>query len=153
MQQIAILEAEGSALRFQVQGEYNEDDIGAAVEGLIDLLDKRFAPFDPDEPDFSRHSDALPGDPDDAEPDDDAKGDPAWVEWGTRGRHKQRLGAYEMIISRHEDDEDDDPAEEDDPSGQCSEDEISCGPGSWGALERAGPGCDLSDPGGGDNGY
>lgn len=38
--------------------------------------------------------------------------------------------------------------EDDDPGGQCSEDEISCGPGHWGGYyQRAtGPGCPLGDP-------
>lgn len=43
-----------------------------------------------------------------------------------------------------------DPPEEDDPSAQCSEDEISCGPGQKGGLwlRDSGPGCPLSDPAG-----
>ena len=42
-------------------------------------------------------------------------------------------------------------AEEDDHAGECSEDEISCGPGNWGGLlyrGEPGPGCEISDPGG-----
>lgn len=71
----------------------------------------------------------------------------AWVEWHTM-RGSQKRGPN--ILAGHEDDEDDDPAEEDDDSGQCTEDEIST------ALSfvlytvgASGPGCPLSDPGGG----
>lgn len=38
--------------------------------------------------------------------------------------------------------------EEDDHPGQCSEDEISCGPMQGRSPDWAGPGCPLSDPGG-----
>lgn len=40
--------------------------------------------------------------------------------------------------------------EDDDPAGECSEDEISCGPGNWGGIygwHHASPGCPISDPG------
>jgi hypothetical protein len=107
--------------------------------------------------------DLADGEPDDEEDDPPEAGgderDLSWHEWHTRGRRKGTSAGYEMadIGGKHgipstmptEDDEDDDPAEEDDPSGECSEDEISCGPGNWGHWNwrEAGPGCQISDEG------
>lgn len=79
--------------------------------------------------------DDLSGDPDleeggDLEPDDDGKGDQSWPEH--HGKQPDVLRTY-----GREDDE------EDDPSGQCTEDEISCGIPGFG---RRGAGCTISDP-------
>jgi hypothetical protein len=86
--------------------------------------------------------------------------DISWPEWQSRGKRKVTAAGYEMhgVGGAHgipstmptEDDEDGDPAEEDDPSGACDEDEISCGPGSWGYQNwrEQGPGCEIADPGG-----
>lgn len=136
--------AAASRMASTLLNKHSPGEISDAIEILIDVLD------------------LLGGDPDlednaDAEPDDDAKGDPAWIEWQSRGRHKLgRCGGEKLTRDRfgnacHEDDEDDDPAEDDDPSGQCSEDEVSCGPGHWGRtdwMRDPGPGCNLADPGG-----
>jgi hypothetical protein len=85
--------------------------------------------------------------------------DLSWPEWQSRGKRKVTARGYEMdgvggiggipSTMPTEDDEDDDPAEEDDPSGECSEDEISCGPGNSGYWNwrEAGPGCEVSDTG------
>jgi hypothetical protein len=141
MQQIAIMEREGAPLRFQLEGDYNASDIGAAVDALITLLDKRFAPYDPDEPIFSRAiSDGKAGDPDDAEPEADLEAG-AYVEWHTKPRVLRTLQEFNV---GHEDDEDADPAEEDDPSGQCDEDGINTNLTAQWAAE---PGCAVSDPG------
>lgn len=91
-------------------------DTGTAIDLAIAKLDK------------------MAGDPDledgiDAEPDDDAKGDVAWPEWHTMGRHK---GLSQIV---HEDDEDDDiDAGIDDEPHDAEEDrgaEEDGEPGSW----------------------
>jgi hypothetical protein len=124
MQQIAIMEREGAPLRFQLEGDYNADDIGAAVDALIMLLDKRFAPFDPDEPMFNHGlSDLLPGDPDDQEPDVDQEAG-AYVEWHTKPRVLHKWGEFAV---GHEDDEDADPAEDDDPGEDDDSDRCEAG--------------------------
>lgn len=67
------------------------------------------------------------------EPDDDAQGDGAWIEWHTRGSHKLRNDAELIGYDKtgwplHEDAEDDDPTEDDD-SDRCSagDDHITSG--------------------------
>ena len=92
-----------------------------AAAVLIDRLDEHDLPTSDDEPDFTSRADGLPGDPADTEPDPESSGDPAWIEWHTRGRTK--LGNGGELLARHahggaaqEDDEDDDPAEADDPA-------------------------------------
>jgi hypothetical protein len=87
----------------------------------IHLMDAYDQPSDPDAPDFSPACDGRPGSPDDEEPDDDAKGDPAWVEWHTmRGAEKRGPN----IISWNED------AEDDDGGGDCTDDEPGFDKGS-----------------------
>ena len=67
------------------------------------------------------------------EPDEDAQGDMAWIEWQSRGSHKLAGGAE--VVGRdlqglliHEDAEDDDPAE-DDGEDRCeaADDEVTSG--------------------------
>lgn len=82
------------------------------------------------------------GEREDDESDGTDQGDCAWIEWQTRGRHKLALGDHERT-GGHEDAEEDDAPEEDDDSGQCTEDEISCG---WPGFGDRGPGCSISDP-------
>lgn len=73
-------------------------------------------------------------------------------EWHTLGKGKPNWrradDAITMSELMSEDTEIDDWAEDDDPAGQCSEDEISCGPGHWGGhyQRETGPGCSISDP-------
>lgn len=122
--------AAAALLAQRLLNRHSAHEIAEAVEVLIDVLD------------------LLGGDPDledsgDLEPDDDAKGDPAWLEWNTRGRHKTgRYGGEKLARDRygnavHED------AEEDDDPGQCTEDEIS----TLTALAHgSAAGCKISDP-------
>tara|TARA_R110000824_G_scaffold69794_6_gene179632 strand:- start:103 stop:672 length:570 start_codon:yes stop_codon:yes gene_type:complete len=103
--------------------------------------------------------DELDGDPE-AEPEpDEANGDEfdaSAPEWYTLGKGKRNWRAANHSITMSElmceDTEIDDCAEDDDPAGQCSEDEISCGPGHWGGhyQRETGPGCAISDPCGGE---
>ena len=122
--------------------EHDRETLEAFLHVAIDLLD-------------TLDGDTDQEDENDLEPDDDAKGDPAWIEWHTRGRHKTGRFNSERIARDchgsmlHEDAEDDDPREEDDPSGQCDEDEVN----TAFALVRytvggSGPGCPISDQGG-----
>ena len=96
-----------------------EDFISVAI-GLLDVADG-----DPD----------LETDDSDYEPDDDAKGDPSWTEWHTRGRRKADPGIHDRHgRSMHED------AEDDDPAGEYDEDAYT------GTRPRGhGPGCIISD--------
>jgi len=68
-------------------------------------------------------------------------GETAWIEWTTlRGSQKAgpiTTGHDQHGNPLHEDDE------EADDSGQCTEDETSCGSPSF---RRTGPGCTISDP-------
>ena len=110
---------------------FDRDDIEAAVDILIEKLDRIAG--DPDLEDGegvdfvdARGSylfDGGPGNEEDREPEDDAKGDVSWSEWHTRARHKTP-GGHEAVrgpggLPIEEDDEDDDPdtAIEDDPRG------------------------------------
>lgn len=113
----------------RILSRYDRGKLAAFVAVAIDLLD------------------VLDGDPDredggDLEPDCDGKGDPAWLEWHTRGRHKSgRYGGEKLARDRygnaaHED------AEDDDPAGQYDED---CWTGP--AMPDRGAGCPISDPG------
>jgi hypothetical protein len=114
---------------------HSAHEIAEAVTVLIDVLD--LLGGDADEED----------DDPDLEPTGDEE-DGAWVEWQTM-RGSQKRGPN-ILPTYNEDDEDDDPAEEDDPSGQCTEDEISCGAGHWAgstSLSWNGPGCPIADTG------
>lgn len=85
----------------------SREAIEAAVEALIARLDAADGDMDLEEID-------------EREPDDDAKGDPSWTEWHTRGRHKGGTGLKGLNgWNVYEDDE------EDDPSGQADEDGIN----------------------------
>jgi hypothetical protein len=126
----------------RILDRFNREELGNTIEVLVALLD------------------IWDGDPDDEPNGDDeplrANGDSedgAWIEWHTM-RGSQKRGPI-VLASFSEDDEDDDPAEEDDPQGECSEDEISCGPGHWGGFRdfrESGPGCPYSDAGIADDG-
>lgn len=113
------------------------EDTGAAIEALMERLDRMDG--DPD----------LERDMSDYEPDDDAKGDTAWIEWHSRGRHMQGAFGAELVARNRygtmlrEDDEDDDPLEAngDETDGNFAEDE----PCAEFALMRHGPGCIYSD--------
>jgi hypothetical protein len=137
--------------------------LGEFIEAAIALLDAIDVESDPDIPDFSPRSDGLPGTPDDAEPDDDDKGDVSWPEWHTRGRHKlvellsgshEPMARHEGVGMAYEDDEDDDPLEangDEHDTGDAEDDELSHGAAHWGAYWNGGvAGCPISDPGGGD---
>lgn len=109
--------------------QFEADEIEAAVEGLIVMLDRR------------------EGDPDleeggDLELSGDEHGDPSWTEWHQRGGLGKRRGT-ETIGSpvAREDEEDDDPREAngDEEDTSFAEDEATRG--------DHGPGCPLSDPG------
>lgn len=100
----------------------------------------------------------VDGNPDTEDDDpDEVQGDErdcAWIEWDKMAPTMRGVGNVMGVNNEDAEDddaaEDDDPPEEDDHSGQCSEDEISTGPGHWGGCGSAvaGPGCPLSDPGG-----
>ena len=109
---------------------FERDDVERAVDMLIDRLDA--AAGDPDlepngdeldgngcEDDFGRHKpDGLAGCPiaDPGATHEDSMGDPAWIEWQTRGSRKvDRYGAERLARDAtgnplHEAVEDDDPA-------------------------------------------
>lgn len=63
--------------------EYDRESLEAFLSVAIDLLNLMDAGSDPDAPDFRPRSDGLSGNPDDAEPDNDAMGDFSWPEWHT----------------------------------------------------------------------
>lgn len=115
---------------------FEPSEIEQAVEVLIEALDSHAGDNDIE----------LNGDEEDS--DGDERGDQAFVEWTTLPACRKRGPS---IAVGFEDDELSDHLEEDDHSGQCSEDELSCGPGHWGGLyyrtREKGPGCELSDPG------
>ncbi len=95
-----------------------------------------------DEPNFATPAvvDGGPGDPVDGEPDEDAQGDQAWIEWHAL-QPSRRFGP--SAPAGHEDDE------EDDPSGQSNEDGVNTGGPpkfGWGGPDAAG--CPISDPDG-----
>ena len=80
--------------------------------------------------------DILAGDCDleeagDLEPDGDAFGDVAWIEWDGRGPQKmeacgsEAVARLDMFGLLHEDDEEDDWPEEDDEPGVCDEDGVN----------------------------
>ena len=106
---------------------FDRNTIASAVEVLVAVLDA-----------MDGDTDVEPnGDEEDS--DGDERGDPAYLEWHTRGSHKMdRHGAERLARDLHshilhEDAEDDDPAEDDDHSGQRDEDECNTGgdPGLW----------------------
>lgn len=136
----------------RVLASFDRDQLAGFITVALDLLD--LADDHEDVADFCPRKDGLPGDPADAEPDDDGKGDVSWPEWQTRGRHKlvdKQTGFHEPMARADgagislEDDEDGDPAEEngDERDTLNAEDEglTDC------ALEYAheGPGCSISD--------
>jgi len=114
----------------QAMGIYHPEArnrLASFVEGALALLDATDG--DPDAEDA-----------DEREPDPESAGDPAWIEWHTRGRTKlwregELLARHDHGGAAHEDHEDDDPA------GQYDED-CYTGP----APRGHGPGCTISDP-------
>lgn len=108
-------------------------EIGDAIDTMIAFMDDLGG--DPD----------LEGDLSDFESDDDAKGDPSWPEWHTRGRHKQQ-GEHEPIRDTKgwtalEDDEDGDAdtGVEDHPLGfDPEEDMCLAGDDGCGRIVRHG---------------
>lgn len=149
--------------------EPDEDDGDPDLEANGDELDGSGA-----EDDFGPHSaGAFPGpgcpiaDPDFGVEDEQGYGvgDRSYAEWHTLSAKTQRAGRIDgkpkdsWLQSLHEDAEDDDPAEDngdrepdgDEQDGTNAEDEALCASFMHGLP--AGPGCDLSDPGGtGDEG-
>jgi len=135
----------------------NGDDARIAIDMLINRLDALDLATNPDEPDFRSISDGLPGNPADAEPDNDGMGDVSWPEWHTRGRHKvvELLSGSHEPIKRadgsgmaHEDDEDDDPLEangDEHDTGDSEEEELSEVGRYCGEYWYGGPGCPMSD--------
>jgi hypothetical protein len=98
----------------ELLSRFERNDMENAVELLIATLD-------------AIDGDAEAEPVDEREPDEDARGDPAWTEFHTRGRHKLQYG-HEPVRgidgrTARDDDEDedvpenDDPAEDDDPAG------------------------------------
>lgn len=119
-------------------------EIGDQIDALIAFSDELAG--DPDLEDDDPDSEH-----DGREPDCDAKGDPSYAEWDTRGRHKLQ-GDHEPIRGRdgwtpNEDDEEDEPIEAngDELDGNASEDDfmVHC------LASDPGAGCPVSDPGGG----
>jgi hypothetical protein len=148
--------ARASRIAAALLNKHSVHEISEAIELLIDVLDL-IGPPDEDAGDLAAVADGLPGDVADAEPDDDAKGDLPWIEWHTRGRHKDaRFGGERLARDRygnaaHEDDEDDDPAEEGDDehdTGNAEDEELT---GAARRYSPAGPGCPVSDEGGGEH--
>ena len=113
---------------------FDRNQLAGFISVAIDLLDIADDDHE-DVPDFRSRSDGAPGDPADAEPDDDAKGDTAWSEHHTRGRHKlvDRGSFHHEPVMRadghgiaQEDDEEDDAdmGVEDDPRGFDAEEDF-----------------------------
>lgn len=144
------------------EGAYQE--IGDQIDALIAFLDDLGG--DPDLEDSEAGMSTidacgrlLPGQyvgsqDEDREPDDDAQGDQSWIEWHTRGSRKTDRGAEPLGRNidgqpLREDDEDDDPAEQDDHDGQCDEDGVNTYLHRISYAYDAGPGCTISDEGGG----
>ena len=67
----------------RVLASFDRDQLAGFITVALDLLD--LADDHEDVADFRPRKDGLPGDPADAEPDDDGKGDVSWPEWQTRG--------------------------------------------------------------------
>jgi hypothetical protein len=113
----------------RILSRYDRQKVEAFIAVAIDLLDvldgdENAEPATWADCHIARESET--GLPDDIEPNGDEQ-DVSWID------HDGQLFA-----GRHEDDE------EDDPSGQCSEDEISCAGGS---LPDGLPGCPWGDGG------
>lgn len=137
----------------RVFADFDREQISAAVEIMVALLDATDG--DPDlenatdlEDDFALSPIAAgfgADGPGCSIADTDAG---AYVEWHTKPANLRRNGQAE-ILPGHEDDEDDDPAEEDDDSGDNAYEDEPAGymPTRWGY----GPGCPISDPGGGEH--
>jgi hypothetical protein len=132
--------ARASRIAAALLNKHSPHEISEAIELLIDVLDL-IGPPDEDAGDLAAVADGLPGDVADTEPDCDAKGDQAWVEWHTMHGNRKKRG--QNLLASQEDDEEDDAPEQDDESGQCDEDGINC---SAGSTYDQGPGCILSDP-------
>ena len=104
-----------------ILSRFNRDDLGAAIEVMVSLLD------------------IWDGQPDDEEGGDleltgDDRGDQAWVEWHTmRGTQKRGLN----VLAGQEDDEDDD-------SDQGHDE----GEPDFTHFAGHGAGCPIADPGG-----
>lgn len=123
----------------RILSRFDRRQLEGFIAVAIDLADALDAPNDPDEPNFASHSDGLPGDANDIEPDDDREPG-AYAEWSNLSTSRRRASSCIVDTCGHEDDE------EDDPQGQCDEDGINT---SHGGLKcYAGPGCAISDPGG-----
>jgi hypothetical protein len=113
----------------------------ALTEALVATLDVQDAPDVEDEPDFRPRSDGLPGDLDDHESAGDER-DAAWIEW-------ERLPAARKKAHNHiGGDTEDDELAGDETDGNCAEDEEG-----FHTAYGGGPGCEISDPGGYDEGY
>jgi hypothetical protein len=143
----------------RVLARFDRDQIASFISVAIDLLDTMDAPTDPEAPDFTPRTDALPGDPADAEPAGDDMGDVAWSEHHTRGRHKLvDRGSFQhepMMRSdgpgmAQEDDEDDDPHEDNGDEQDTGNGEDEGLTGHALLFEDMSVGCPASDPGGGD---
>lgn len=106
-----------------ILSRFNRDDLGAAIEVLVSLLD--IWDGEPDREDNG-----------DREPTGDDQGDQAWIEWHTM-RGAQKRG--HNLLAGEED------VENDDPAGQYDEDSYT-GPKPH-DLEQ-GAGCPIADPGG-----
>lgn len=121
-------------LAAQLLNRHSPHEIAEAITVLIDVLD--LLGGDPEAEDNGDH-----------EGSDGDDNDQAWLEWATLDAAGKRAGNNtghnEHGIPLHEDDEDDDPLDstgaEDDGLPRFR-------------LMGSGPGCALSDPGGGDEG-
>ena len=127
-----------------LQGDVDLEDGEAGSQFVDDRGNPLFPP------------DRVPiGQDEDREPDEDALGDIGWLEWHTRGSRKTDAhGTERMARDRdhgllHEDMEDDDPREAngDEADTQGGEDELLTRTDR--DLSMAGPGCPISEPGGG----
>lgn len=138
---------------FRIEGAMTREDVGAAAQALIDLLDDLDGDADledaTDVEDDFHLTDRAMGFAKGRGPGCDVSdtGEQAWIEWTTM-RGSQKRGPN---IAPIEDAEQDDEPEEDDPSGQHDEDGINTARYSYG-CQHDGPGCALSDTGIGDSG-
>ena len=124
---------------------FNRDDLGNAIEVLVELLDLWDGDSDLEgecsEDEISRCTDTgqpVRGDGPGCRTGDE--GEAAWIEWTTM-RGSQKRGPN--IMQEHEDDE------EDDPAGQYDEDAYTGPAPKW----IPGPGCSIADPGEYEDGF
>ena len=108
--------------------------VGEQIEAMMAMLDDLDGDPDDEEPgledSFVIHRADGPGCP------ISDVGDPAWIEWDSRGRHRlQSLARDAFGIALHEDDEDADPAEIDDDAEDDDSDRCAAGDD----MMRAGP--------------